>query len=67
MEIYYESDPIMGVNFQYKDKDGVFHHDYVQSFYIFKIFVNSEFYKPQIIEITNTNYAFLLEQGKIDG
>jgi hypothetical protein len=64
IEIYYESDPIMGVNVTY-DLNGKRHHDFFSSLYLFNVWASSEFYSSELTEITNSNYGQLAEQGKI--
>jgi hypothetical protein len=64
IEIYYESDPIMGVNVTY-DYDGKRHYDFFSSLYLFNVWASSEFYNSELIEITNSNYQQLAQQGKI--
>ena len=64
MEIYYEYDPVMGVNVTY-DFNGKRHYDYFSSLYLFNVWVSSEFYNSEQIEITDSNYRTLVEQGKI--
>lgn len=62
MEVYYESDPVMGVNYQYRDDSGRFHHDWLSSMYLFR----NEFPCAKLIEITLFNEDDLLLQGKIN-
>jgi len=64
MEIYYEYDPIMGVNVIY-DFNGERHYDFFNSLFFFNVWVSSEFYNSEQIEITNNNYRSLVQQGKI--
>lgn len=64
MEIYYEYDPVMGVNVTY-DFNGERHYDFFSSLYLFNVWVSSEFYNSEQIEITDSNYRILVEQGKI--
>ena len=64
IEIYYESDPIMGVNVTY-DFNEKRHYDFFSSLYLFNVWASSEFYNSELIEITNSNYQQLAQQGKI--
>lgn len=64
IEIYYEYEPIMGVNITY-DFNGERHYDYFSSLYNFKVWVSLEFQGAELIEITDVNYQKLVEQGKI--
>ncbi len=64
VDIYYESDPIMGVNVTY-DFNGKRHYDFFSSLYLFNVWASSEFYSSELIEITNSNYPLLVQQGKI--
>lgn len=64
IEIYYESDPIMGVNVTY-DFNEKRHFDFFSSLYLFNVWASSEFYNAELIEITNSNYQQLAQQGKI--
>ncbi|MCP4991169.1 MAG: hypothetical protein GY928_35475 [Colwellia sp.] len=62
--IYYESDPVMGVNVTY-DIDEKRHYDFFSSLYLFNAWAYSEFYNAELIEITNANYQQLAQRGKI--
>ena len=62
--VYYESDPIMGVNVIY-DVGGTRCYDSFSSLYLFHAWAASEFFKSELIEITDSNYGTLVEQGKI--
>lgn len=64
MEIYYEHDPIMGVNVTY-DINGIRHHDYFSSLFIFNVWASSEYYNAELIEITDSNYPDLAQKGLI--
>lgn len=64
MKIYYEADPIMGVTVTY-DFNGKRHYDSFNSLYFFNAWVTAEFYSAEQIEITDSNYRTLVEQGKI--
>lgn len=64
IDIYYESDPIMGVNVTY-DLNEKRHYDFFSSLYLFNVWASSEFHNSELIEITNSNYPFLVQQGKI--
>lgn len=64
MEIYFESDPIMGVNVTY-DFDGQRIYDYFSNLYKFKVWASFEFPCADLIEITDSNYEQLVEQGSI--
>ena len=64
VDIYYESDPIMGVNVTY-DLNGKRHYDFFSSLYLLNVWVSSEFCSSELIEITNSNYPLLVQQGKI--
>ena len=64
IEIYYESDPIMGVNVTY-DFNGKRRYDFFSSLYLFNVWASSEFYNAELVEITNRNYPQLVQQGKI--
>ncbi|GEK57011.1 hypothetical protein PES01_38560 [Pseudoalteromonas espejiana] len=64
IEIYYESDPIMGVNTSY-DLNGKRHYDFFSSLYLFNVWASFEFSNSELIEVTNNNYHQLVEQGKI--
>ena len=66
IQIYYEYDPVMGVNCQWKESEK-FQHDYFSSMYQFRAWVSLEVPMAQLIEITDLNYDSLLAQGKIDG
>lgn len=64
MVIYYEYDSIMGVNVTY-DFNGKRHYDFFSSLYLFNVWVSSEFFYSEQIEITDSNYRNLVEQGKV--
>jgi len=64
MKVYYEYDPVMGVNVTY-DFNGQRHYDFFSSLYLFNAWVSSEFFNSEQIEITDDNYRFLIEQGVI--
>lgn len=64
IEIYYEHDPIMGVNVTY-DINGIRHHDYFSSLFIFNVWVSSEYHNAKLIEITDSNYSDLSQKGLI--
>ncbi len=62
--IYYDSDPIMGVNVTY-DINGKRHYDSFSSLYLFNAWAHSEYYGCETVEVTDFNYRQLTEQGKI--
>lgn len=64
MKIYYEYDPVMGVNVTY-DLDGNRYYDYFSSLYTFNVWCSSEFFNAEQLEITNLNYRLLAEKGVI--
>lgn len=64
MEIYYEYDPIMGVNVTYDFNDKR-HYDVFNSLYMFKVWASTEFSSAELIEITDFNYQDLAKEGKI--
>ncbi|PCI54399.1 MAG: hypothetical protein COB45_08445 [Gammaproteobacteria bacterium] len=64
MKIYYESDPILGINITY-DFNGERHHDFFSSFYLFNAWVSLEFFNVELIEITDSNYPILVQKGLI--
>lgn len=66
IDIYYEYEPIMGVNSQYKNADGAFVHDYFPSLYLFKVTMSLEFPDCRLIEINDNNYPVFLQSGVID-
>ena len=64
MKIYYEYEPVLGVNVIY-DFNGSRHFDYFSSLYLFNVWASSEFFQSEQIEITDSNYRTLVEQGVI--
>lgn len=64
MKIYYESDPIMGVNVIY-DFNGQRHFDSFSSITWFYAWASVEFYLADLIEITDLNYKQLSDEGAI--
>ncbi|MGL1956076.1 MAG: hypothetical protein OCD00_01995 [Colwellia sp.] len=64
MKIYYEYEPIMGVNVTY-DIDEIRHYDYFSSLYLFNAWASSEYFNAELIEITDINYSSLAERGLI--
>lgn len=64
MEIYYEYDPVTGVQVTY-DYQGERHYDYFKSLGFFKCWASSEFSGVELVEITNDNYQQLAREGKI--
>lgn len=62
--IYYEYEPILGVNTTYHD--GVqFHYDYFPSMHFFNLWIQAEFHNCSIVEVTNDNYQELKAKGAI--
>ena len=54
----------MGVNVTYDFKEKR-HYDFFSSLYLFNVWASSEFYNAELVEITNSNYPQLVQQGKI--
>lgn len=63
--IYYESEPQIGINATFDDENGKRCHQYFASMYLFNVWVSSEFFSVETVEITDSNYRQLVEQGKI--
>lgn len=64
MEIYFENEPVIGVNVTY-DHNGQRHYDYFPSLYLFKVWANAEFAGVKLVEVTDDNYHLLAKDGKI--
>lgn len=62
--VYYEFEPILGVNTTYYD-GFQFRYDYFSSMYLFNLWIQSEFNGCPTVEITNDNYQELKAQGAI--
>lgn len=67
MEIYYDYEDGIGVNYQYQDCNGDFIYDSDFSLVMFFAWASIEFPNAELIEITLDNYQDLLNQGKING
>jgi len=64
MEIYFESEPVLGVNITYS-LNGELERDYFSSMYLFTAWASLEYPSAELIEITDSNYRTLHEQGLI--
>lgn len=65
MIIYYEYEPILGVNTTHDDANHVRHYNYFSSLQKFNIWIAYEMNNSPVVEITNANYPKLVEQGVI--
>ena len=64
MEIYFDYEPLLGVNVTIHTLDGV-QYDYFSSMYMFRSWMNLECPDAKVVEVTAENYELLRDKGKI--
>jgi len=64
MKIYYQNVPHIGILVTY-DLDGERTYDSLSTLSFFWMWISDEFSNAEVIEITDSNYRQLVEQGEI--